>query len=242
VAVIAWLAVALLAFYVPAVGADSAGFAPAASSTTQPATDVAVASAVLNGSIKTLGQATQWEFQYGAITVHDHSTPLSQIPAGRGTVRVSARVTGLRAGTTYRFRVIAISGIGSNYVETYYAASLAFTTKRWHGALLLVRNRLPVSGGVVRARLRCSSKYVCGGRLSISTSAAGSPSGAVPCATKSFRIPAGTRRTVRTKLSQSCLALLTKAPDHRLKGSFSSATTTGQRGQDRSVDLVLGGS
>jgi hypothetical protein len=154
---------------------------------------------------------------------------------------VSATITGLRSDTTYYFRVVAASGIGSNYVEVYYAATLTFTTKPRHGALLLIGHRLPVSGQVVRVRLSCSSKYPCGGRLSITTGAQSSPGGAVGCASKSFRIGAHATRTVRATVSQACLALLTKAPNHRLKVRFSSATTTGQRGHDGRVQLVLSG-
>jgi hypothetical protein len=45
---------------------------------------------------------------------------------------------------------------------------------------------------------------------------------------------------VEARVSQACLALLTKAPEHRLKGRFSSATTTGQRGVNTPVKLILG--
>jgi hypothetical protein len=170
-------------------------------------------------------------------TNHYQLTSLSQTPAGLGTISVSARISGLRPRTTYHFRVIAISGFASNYAELYYAADLTFRTKPWHGALLLIGKRLHVSGQVVGARLTCSSKRRCVGRLSIGTRAQGSP---VACASKSFRIGAGHRRMVEASVSQACLALLTKAPEHRLQGRFSSATTTGQRGVNTPVKLILG--
>jgi hypothetical protein len=234
---IALFGAALLALYVPTALAGSS--APAASATTLPATHVTQTSAVLNGLVDTRGQRTFVEFQYGATTVHDHSTSLSEIPAGGGTFRASATITGLRANTTYHFRVIAISGTGSNYVEVYYAATRDFTTKPWHGALLLVRKRLHVSRQVVGARLMCASKRACAGRLSISTRA-GSPGGTVICATKSFRVGAGRKRMVRARISQGCLASLASAHNHRLKAGFSSTTRTGQRGQSTPVELILG--
>jgi fibronectin type III domain protein len=235
-AMIALFGVASLVLYAPAVQADSSGSAPAASATTLPATQVTHTSAVLNASIDTRGQPTQWQFQYGQGTDHGHSTPLRQIPAGQGTVNVSATITGLSANTTYRFRVIAMSGIGSHYTEVYYAADRVFTTKQWHGALRLVGKRLHVFRKLVSVRLKCASKLACAGRLSIA-SAQGSPT--VVCAEKSFRIRAGRKRRVRARVSQSCLTLLTNAPHHRLKAEFSSATTTGQRGRRTPVTLIL---
>ncbi len=229
-----WFGVGLLALSVPAAEAASASSAPAASATTLPATNITPNSAVLNASIQTRGQATEWEFQYGVASDHAHSTPVMQIPAGRGTVNVSEQITGLTANTTYRFRVIAISGFGSHYVETYYAADRFFTTNRWHGSVRLDRKRLHVSRKVVAIRLTCASKRACHGHLSIVRG------GTVVCAKKSFRIGAGATRTVRARVSTACMALLASAPQHRIRASFKSTTTTDQRGQDRSVKLIRG--
>lgn len=222
------------------VQAAAPGSAPAASATTLPATNIAVTSAVLNATIETRGQPTQWEFGYGAVTDHDHFTPVQQIPAGHGTVHVSATITGLRARTTYYFRAIALSGIGTFYIEVYNAAELTFTTKAWHGRLFLVGKRLHVSGQAVRAKLTCASTRACVGHLSIRTRGQGSP-GSLVCAAKSFkRIGAGRTRTVQARMSSACMALLMSAPGHRVSATFSSATTTGQRGQTKPVQLVLG--
>jgi hypothetical protein len=224
----------LVALYIPTAQAASAASAPAASATTLPATHITPNSAVLNALIETRGQATQWEFQYGVSSDHAHSNPLRQIPAGGGTVQVSEKITGLTPKTTYRFRVIAISGIGSHYVEVYYAADRFFTTTRWHGSLRLVSKRLHVTKKAVGVRLTCASKRACAGYLSIAKSGTG------VCASRSFRIRAGSTRTLRARVSKGCLALLASAPSHRLKAVFSSSTTTGQRGQHTSVKLIRG--
>jgi len=89
---------------------------------TLPATNVAAASATLNGNLNPNGLATTYYFEYGTSTNYGQSTPVIQ--AGNGTVMmaVNAGITGLQAGTTYHFRLV-----GSNNDGTVYGADLTFS-------------------------------------------------------------------------------------------------------------------
>jgi hypothetical protein len=63
----------------------------------------------LNGSINPDGFATSARFDYGTSTSYGHST--SPVAAGSGSspVAASAPITGLSAGTTYHYRIVALS-------------------------------------------------------------------------------------------------------------------------------------
>ena len=91
--------------------------------TTDAATSVSSGIATLNGSVNPNGYPTTYQFQYGTTTSYGSvTTPTS---AGAGTVAVSttADLTGLLAGTTYDFRVVATSVAG-----TAVGANLTFIT------------------------------------------------------------------------------------------------------------------
>ena len=236
-ALIASSGAALLALYVPA-----AQGAQAATATTLPASKVTIMSAVLNGMVDTGGQATEWQFQYGTSTSYGQKTPLSDIPAGQGNVHVSAPITGLTPNMTYHFRLLAISGIGTNYVETDYGADLTFKTLPTNGKLLLVSKKLIVSKGLVTVALKCTSKLACAGSYSIDTDAALAQThkvGTVVCATKSFKVPAGKTRNVKASVRSACLSLLRSAKHHKIKGTFTSAPSTAQLGLTKAVTLTL---
>ena len=236
-ALIASSGAALLALYVPA-----AQGAQAATATTLPASKVTITSAVLNGMVDTGGQATEWQFQYGTSTSYGQKTPLSDIPAGQGNVHVSAPITGLTPNTTYHFRLVTTSGIGTKYVEKDYGADLTFKTLPTNGKLLLVGHKLIVSKGLVTVGLKCTSKLACAGSYSIDTDAALAQThkvGTVVCATKSFKVPAGKTRNVKASVRSACLSLLRSAHNHKIKGTFTSAPSTAQLGLTKAVTLTL---
>ncbi len=93
--------------------------------TTDPATAVLYTQATLNGRVTPNDAATTVSFEYGLTTAYGSSmaaTP-SPLAAGTGSIPVSADVTGLTAGTTYQYRVVATSSAG-----TTYGANRSFTT------------------------------------------------------------------------------------------------------------------
>jgi len=77
-----------------------------------PATGIKDKSATLNGSINTNGQAVTWHFQYGTSTAYGKVTTTESISTGHGTVPVSFKVSGLKPGTRYHYRVVATGASG----------------------------------------------------------------------------------------------------------------------------------
>jgi hypothetical protein len=75
-------------------------------SRTQPATNLFITGATLNGSVNPNGLSTTVTFEYGTTTSYDSSVPAAQSPVnGDGIIDVSADISGLIPCTTYHFRV-----------------------------------------------------------------------------------------------------------------------------------------
>lgn len=71
-------------------------------------------SATLNGTVNPNGQPATVQFQYGTNTIYDSVAFLAGRVAGVTAQGVSASITGLLAGTTYHFRVMATNVVGSS--------------------------------------------------------------------------------------------------------------------------------
>jgi hypothetical protein len=98
------------------IGASVAGIASAASSpsvATGGATKVGNTTAVLNGAVNPNGHATQYDFTYGPTTAYGATTTLHTVKAGAKAVAITATVIGLTPGTTYHYRLNAISSGGA---------------------------------------------------------------------------------------------------------------------------------
>jgi hypothetical protein len=95
--------------------------------TTSPATNVAISSARLQGTVNPHGLITSVRFQYGT-TMNYGLVCASQNFSGTTTQNVSANVSGLAAGTTYHFRIVA-----TNIMGTTYGSDRTFTTRSTGG-------------------------------------------------------------------------------------------------------------
>jgi outer membrane protein assembly factor BamB len=82
--------------------------------TTNAASNVGSSSATLNGAVDPHGLSTTVYFQYGTTTSYG-STTASQTKTGNTYQNVSANITGLTAGTTYHFRIVAINSAGTRH-------------------------------------------------------------------------------------------------------------------------------
>jgi hypothetical protein len=81
---------------------------------TNPATNVAHASATLNGSVDPHGLTTTVSFQYGTTISYGHTTA-SQTKTGNTYQSVLANISGLSGSTTYHFRIKATNSGGTRY-------------------------------------------------------------------------------------------------------------------------------
>jgi len=107
------LAALLVVAPLAAIGAGSAAAATAPSAATGPVNSVGPTTATVTGSVNPNGTATTWRVEYGTSTSYGSTTAAVNAGSGTATVPVSASLTGLKAGTTYHYRVVATSSAGT---------------------------------------------------------------------------------------------------------------------------------
>jgi outer membrane protein assembly factor BamB len=101
---------------------------------TNPATLIASFSATLNGLVDPHGLTTSVYFQYGPTTSYG-STTSAQTRSGNTYQSVSTNISGLAAGTTYHFRIVATNSGG-----TRFGSDSTFTTLSATGAPVVATN------------------------------------------------------------------------------------------------------
>ena len=89
---------------------------------TNPATSITSSSARLNAAVDPHGLTTTVRFQYGRTTSYGSRTP-DQTKTGNNYQNIFANVSGLSAGATYHFRIVATNPRG-----TRYGSDKTFTT------------------------------------------------------------------------------------------------------------------
>lgn len=82
---------------------------------TESATDVFATVARLNGSVNDNNLSTSTMFDYGTTTSYGTSVSGGILPAGSGSVAVSAAISGLSCNTVYHFRVKGTNSMGTSY-------------------------------------------------------------------------------------------------------------------------------
>ncbi|WP_270887942.1 GH12 family glycosyl hydrolase domain-containing protein [Pedococcus sp. 5OH_020] len=105
--------------------ASSADAVPARtpSVTTGAATTVTTSGATLNGSVNPNRSSTTAHFDFGLSAAYGSATRDQSVGSGRASVAVADPLTGLTAGATYHYRIVARNGYG-----TAYGADMVFTT------------------------------------------------------------------------------------------------------------------
>lgn len=90
--------------------------APAPIVTTEAASAVTETGATLKGQVNPHGYATTYQFEYGLTTAYGSVAPASPESAGSGKVNVafSKPISGLKANTTYHYRVSATNAYGKS--------------------------------------------------------------------------------------------------------------------------------
>ena len=81
--------------------------------TTLQATSINATSATLNGKVNPNGLAATYYFKWGATASYGNVTPTLSAGSGSADVPVSAAITGLTAGTTYHFCLVATNSDGT---------------------------------------------------------------------------------------------------------------------------------
>jgi hypothetical protein len=76
-------------------------------------TNVTQSGAVLQGSINPSDKPTTYYFEYGTSTGYGATTAQATLPKSKAWQAVSAVITGLSAGSTYHYRIVAWNGGGT---------------------------------------------------------------------------------------------------------------------------------
>jgi hypothetical protein len=79
----------------------------------QDPTNVTQSGAVLQGSINPSDKTTTYYFEYGTSTGYGAVTTQATLPKSKAWQAVSAAITGLSAGSTYHYRIVAWNGGGT---------------------------------------------------------------------------------------------------------------------------------
>ena len=112
--------------------------------------DVGTTTATLTGTTDPRGRATSWWFEYGTTTRYGSQTPSRSAGSGVVTRTVTAAVTGLAAGETYHFRLVAKNDAGTSYGGDATLATVGVTLVA--PALNVVYGRGIMLSGVVPTR------------------------------------------------------------------------------------------
>jgi hypothetical protein len=76
-------------------------------------TNVTQSGAILQGSINPSDKPTTYYFEYGTSTAYGATTAQATLPKSKAWQAVSAVITGLSAGSTYHYRIVAWNGGGT---------------------------------------------------------------------------------------------------------------------------------
>lgn len=118
--------------------------------------------ATVSGTVTPRGSATTYQFQFGTTAAYGHSSSSVPAGAGAGSVAVKTTLSGLRAQTTYHYRLVAMSQDG-----TTVGADRTFTTARAGAAAprlsFTVTRPRSVRSALrrgLRLRFRCSARCI----------------------------------------------------------------------------------
>lgn len=98
---------------------------------TLPASQIAVDSVNLNGTVYANGFATDYYFQYGTNAQYGTTTPVDSVSTDTS---VSAAIAGLNADTLYHYRLVAANGQGTSYGSDQTFQTLSSPTTGASGA------------------------------------------------------------------------------------------------------------
>ncbi len=103
---------------------------------TDPATNILITTATLNGTVTATNLPTTVTFEYGpSISYGSLATATPDIVTGVDPTNVSTGLTGLTGGTTYHFKVKAVNSAGTTYGD-----DLTFTTEPQIQVVLTIRD------------------------------------------------------------------------------------------------------
>ena len=154
-------------------------FAPPGA-TTGSAGGVGVTSASVGGSLRPNLRASSYTFEYGTTTAYGSATGTQSAGAGNSPLTVSGSLTGLKAATTYHYRLV-----GTNADGTSGGADRTFRTAAFAGSSLASRRLRVDRRGNVILRVSCPAGTAGGSCADVATLHA--PKGKLPASASAKR-------------------------------------------------------
>lgn len=206
---------------------------------TGPSNHIGQTRAWITGTLGTAGSSTTYFFQVGTSKAYGRVTSTHTMSTSGNVV---AKLTGLKLGTVYHYRLVGVNGAG-----TRYGKDRTFRTKgrRLLGKLVLDGRSLTVRGGHVFARFTCVSSIPCVFRFSIVIHAriANTDKFAtlVFTTTRTRIRHIGAHRTVTeaADVNPASLAVLEHARGGHILGRITARPRSNQRGIIEIVTLIL---
>ena len=207
--------------------------------TTGPARLVGDREATLDGTVTPFSSRASAAFEVGRTTAYGLVVPAGILPPGRGAAAVSARVAGLRPGTTYHYRLAATNGAG-----TTRDADRTFTTTGTAGSggageptsgdrrapQVGVATRTRVRARRVALTLRCPLVETLGCRIALRLETARRVGRhRVLLAAARARLRGGQRRVVTVALTRAGRAQLRAHPRLRARLTLKARDASGNR-------------
>jgi hypothetical protein len=127
------------------------------------ATNVGVTAATVTGSVDPKGRATTWYFEYGTTSGYGSRTSAQSAGSGSGDVNVSAAIAGLQPATTYHYRLVATSDVGTSRGSdlTFRTGVVTLSTS----ARQVVYGRRVILSGIVPTRRAGETVLILSARL-----------------------------------------------------------------------------
>jgi Ca2+-binding RTX toxin-like protein len=122
--------------------------APPPAATTGAATDVTPTAATVAGSVDPNGLSTTWFVEFGTSTSYGSRTDNGTVAGGTAAVPVTVRLTGLQAGRTYHYRVVATSEAGTSRGADRTLVTITPPTARTAPATLVGPTSARLNGAV----------------------------------------------------------------------------------------------
>jgi hypothetical protein len=177
----------------------------APTATTGGATAPTLTGATVHGTVNPNGAATSYHFEYGKTTTYGNSTPGTAAGSSGDPQAATATVTGLKPGTTYHYRAVGVSALG-----TTHGADMTFKTAKdpFIGVVFNPKATRTLKSGKVSLAILCpgGTPGPCTGRLVYTIKRSGHRK--VVGRSKRFSIKTGRERRVKAPLTKKAIALL----------------------------------
>jgi hypothetical protein len=172
--------------------------------------NVGSTTATLLGLVAPNGQKVDYLFQFGPTKAYGRKTTLAELGADQPTTPVSASLTGLASGTTYHYRIVAVSA-----TALIPGADKTFTTtgapaKTKAAPNCRIAKRAGRRGRTVRVRVRCAAR-VTRAKVRVKLQRGGN------LGSRTFSLPGGKTRRIGVRLNRRGAHKVRAAKRHHLR-------------------------